>query len=259
MFYAAPRALSPHTPVVFVHHGVRRNADVYRDNWVGLASAFNVLVVAPSFGQSDFPGARSYNLGGVFGPENAPQPMEQWAFAAIEPLFSDLQARLGSHHSEYLVFGHSAGSQFVHRFLAHTPVNRVRAAVAANAGWYTMPQADVAWPYGLQGAVVSEEGLRQMLATPLLILLGEEDNDPQGPSLRRTPEALAQGPHRLARGKAFFAAGRAQAEQRGAPFGWRLATVPGADHDNNMMAAPALTYLLEQHARAAAALQGAPS
>ena len=42
---------------------------------------------------------------------------------------------------------------------------------------------------------------------PLTILLGEDDNDPNSKYLRRTPEALAQGAHRLARGRILFAGG----------------------------------------------------
>jgi hypothetical protein len=50
--------------------------------------------------------------------------------------------------------------------------------------------------------------------------------------------------HRLARGKTFFAEGRKAAEVLGVPFGWQLATVPGADHDNARMAPAAVKFLL---------------
>jgi hypothetical protein len=87
--------------------------------------------------------------------------------------------------------------------------------------------------------------LERALQQPLTVLLGEEDTDPDHPSLRRTPEALAQGPHRFARGEAYFAAGQAAARRLGLPFGWRLRIVPDADHDNRLMAPASIPYLLE--------------
>lgn len=77
-----------------------------------------------------------------------------------------------------------------------------------------------------------------------MLLLGAEDADPNASKLRRTPEALAQGPHRLARGFAMFRAAKESAAALGAPFGWQVLVVPGADHDNAKMA-PAAARLVE--------------
>jgi hypothetical protein len=76
------------------------------------------------------------------------------------------------------------------------------------------------------------------------ILLGEEDNDADHPNLRRSPEAMQQGDHRLERGFSFFEAAEAYAQQKNIPFRWQLVTVPGADHDNRLMAPAAIPYLL---------------
>ena len=53
--------------------------------------------------------------------------------AAIEPLFDHARARFGMEADAYSIYGHSAGAQFVHRFLFHVPDARVARAVAANA------------------------------------------------------------------------------------------------------------------------------
>ena len=77
----------------------------------------------------------------------------------------------------------------------------------------------------------------------MLIMQGTADNDPNYPSLPRQPEAMAQGPHRLARGKAFFAAAQDAARQAGVRFGWSCALVPDVGHDNGGMAPYAIRLL----------------
>jgi hypothetical protein len=82
-----------------------------------------------------------------------------------------------------------------------------------------------------------------MLQRPLVVLLGTEDTDPNHVNLRRTPEAMAQGPHRFARGHFFYEAGRKQAAVLGVPLGWKLATAPGVAHHDAGMAAFAVEWL----------------
>src|SRR3546814_7519134 len=93
-------------------------------------------------------------------------------------------------------------------------------AISANAGSYTMPVVDVDYPFGLRGAPVDEAGLKRALAMPLVVLLGTADNDPHHHSLPDQPEAMAQGPYRLARGKKFFATAQDQAQRLQTPFNW---------------------------------------
>jgi len=64
--------------------------------------------------------------------------------------------------------------------------------------------------------------------------------------LRTAPEAMAQGKHRMARGVAFFEAAREAAAMLDVPFNWSLETVPGADHDNRLMAPAAIPFLINQ-------------
>jgi poly(3-hydroxybutyrate) depolymerase len=244
VFLSRPVGMTPDRPVVFVMHGMRRNADEYRDQWHDLAMEHEFLLVVPEFSEADFPESEAYNLGNLVDGAGNPRPESHWSFSAIEPIFDDVRQRFGVTADTYAIYGHSAGAQFVHRFLYFVPDARVSRAVAANAGWYTMPDFSVAFPYGLEGSAVTASMLREALQRPLTILLGEADTDPEHESLRRTPEALAQGPHRFARGQAFFEAGGDAARRLEVPLGWGMATVPGADHDNRLMAPAAIPYLL---------------
>jgi len=243
-----PAGLTADRPIVFVMHGVRRNASEYRDQWHELAKEHKFLLVVPEFSDRLFPGAEAYNLGNVFDASGKPQPKAAWSFSAIEPIFDEVRRRFRMTATGYALYGHSAGAQFVHRFLFHVPTARVTRVVAANAGWYTMPVFNTDWPYGLRNSVVKSADLAAALQLPVTILLGEQDIDPQHKSLNRSPEALMQGPHRFARGQTFFDSAADASARLGVPFGWQLLTVPDADHDNSLMAPAAVPLLLEPSA-----------
>jgi len=244
VFATRPAGLAADRPVVFVMHGKGRNADEYRDQWHELAEQHGFLLLVPEFSEADFPGPESYNLGNVFDEDGNTNPRSEWSYSAIEKIFDDARSRFGLSVGNYSIYGHSAGAQFVHRYIFHVPEARVDQIVAANAGWYTMPDFSVAFPYGLQGAVVGRSDIEKSLALPVTILLGDQDTDPNHSSLRRSPEAMEQGEHRYARGFAFFKMASVLAVGLKTPFNWQMGIVEGADHDNRLMAPAAIPFLL---------------
>ena len=240
-----PDAVDADTPIVVVMHGASREADRYYNDWRIEAGKLGLIVVVPYFSREDFPRSAHYNLGHVFEPETGkPRSAESWTFAVIEPLFDTVVERLGGRQTQYTLFGHSAGSQFLHRFLYYVPDARVKTAIAANAGWYTMPDFGVRYPYGLAGSGVGEDVLAGYFARDLVVLLGDADTLREDEDLRKTPEAELQGPHRLARGHTFYRVARAKAEALGVEFNWRLQEVPGAGHSNAEMT-PAAALLVD--------------
>lgn len=236
VWYQLPDAVTPDTPVVVVMHGVNRDADRYRDEWAALAQQYRFIVIVPEFDAARFPGSLGYNTGFFTEADGTPRPRETWSFAAIEPLFDDVRQRFGTQVPRYTIYGHSAGAQFVHRYVMFMPEARIALAIAANAGWYTMPDPAQAFPYGLGDTSLDAQTLKAALGKPLLILLGTADTDTTDPDLRTTPEANRQGPHRYARGQTFYAQGREVAARMGAPFGWTIERVPGVGHKNGLMA-----------------------
>lgn len=240
-----PEAADADTPIVIVMHGASREAERYYNDWRTEAVKFGLVVVVPYFSREDFPRSAHYNLGYVFEPETGDQrPAESWTFAMIEPLFDAVVERLGGQQTHYTLFGHSAGSQFLHRFLYYVPDARVKRAIAANAGWYTMPDFGVRYPYGLAESGLSEEILAGYFARDLVVLLGAADTLREDEDLRKTPEAELQGPHRFDRGHTFYRVARAKAADLGVEFNWRLQEVPGAGHSNADMT-PAAALLVE--------------
>lgn len=227
-------------PIVIVLHGTRRNAEDYAESWRELSREFGLRVYAPEFSRQDFRGSRHYNLGSV----GSDRPS---AFSALEPLFAAIRAR-GETSDGYYLFGHSAGAQFVHRALFFEDLDNLELAIAANAGWYTLPDKTTDWPYGTGTLPVGGPALKAWLEKPLLIMLGDQDTDPNGTSLRKTTEAMEQGPHRFARGQYFFQLAKQAAEALNAEFRWRKETVPGVAHSNRGMA-KAAAPIIAAHAR----------
>ena len=237
--YVMSADYDPHDPPVMVFHGMLRNPAEYRDAWIDLADKYRLFVVAPEFSREEFPGSAGYNLGNLFVSETdlTPLPQKDWSYPIPAALFDYLGRPDGETQAAgYLAFGHSAGSQFLHRMLALFPDNRLLLAVAANAGWYTFPSVDVRWPYGFGGTRCTETDLAAFLGRNLVVQLGDADVDPEHSGLRRTDEAMRQGPNRLERGENFFAAGKALAARQHTPFNWKLEIVHGVEHDNKAMA-----------------------
>jgi poly(3-hydroxybutyrate) depolymerase len=231
------------TPIVFVMHGHGRDPDRYLREWTPLADANRFILVVPEFDNARFPGSRSYNHGNFRDAQGRERPRDSWSFSAIDPLFDEVRARTGSQVPTYAIYGHSAGAQFVHRFALFMPEARFHAAVSANAGSYAFPTFDVAFPFGLGGTPVDQAALARALAKPMVILLGTADIDPDDDNLPRQPEAMRQGPYRLARGEAFYAAAKAKAAELGVRFGWQLKYAKGIGHSNGDMAAFAAPLL----------------
>lgn len=237
-----PQTIRPGAPILFVMHGVRRDADRYRDEFARVAERAGLIVVAPEFDHAQFPGAQNYNLGNVTLDANGrPVIGPDSAFRAIEPLFDEVQRRAGSTRTHYLLYGHSAGAQFVHRFLLFVPSARASLAFVANAGWYTFV-ADDAFPYGLRGLGIERSTLSCFLRRNAVVLLGTRDISADE-NLRATPQAMRQGANRLERGRSFHASLQSAAESFHISLGWRLATVDGASHRNDQMAPAILEHL----------------
>jgi poly(3-hydroxybutyrate) depolymerase len=238
-----PAAYTVDSPIVLVMHGKLRNAEDYRKPWIPLAEQQHCLVVAPEFSEQYYPNSHGYNYGNLNTKDGRPIEKSKWAFTALEHLFDHIRALTGTNRTTYHIFGHSAGSQFVHRMVFLLPEARIAKAVAANAGSYTMPQAGIKYPFGLGGTKLTEADLARPFQVPLVVLLGEADTDPNDELLPREPEAMAQGEHRFARGHTFFRAAQAAAARLKTPFKWTLATVPGVGHDNALMAPAAAKAL----------------
>lgn len=236
---------SSEATIVFVMHGKGKNAKGYRDAWIRHADKHGFMVVAPLFDKEQWSGGK-YAHSSVVGKNGKIQPASKWSFSVIEHLFDAVRSATGNRHPRYFIYGHSEGGQFVHRFVMLMPQARYARAVAANPGWYTMPKFDVKFPYGLAGSPVSKASLKKSLGRDFVLLLGDQDNDPNHKDLRKTRQAMAQGAHRFERGNNFYKEGKRRARELQCAFGWKLKVVPGAAHQNGKMSGAAAAVFAER-------------
>tara|TARA_B100000315_G_scaffold79427_2_gene72843 strand:- start:34005 stop:35048 length:1044 start_codon:yes stop_codon:yes gene_type:complete len=237
-----PDSTIKNIPVVFVMHGANRDANNYCIDWVEPAREYNFLVVCPEINENQFPGSGGYNLGGMYD-GNILIDSTRWTFALIEPIFEYLKQEGAITVDRYGIYGHSAGSQFVHRFALFTQPHNANVFIAANAGWYTMTDFSEVFPYGFKNSPMTEDKMKPKFGLDLVILLGENDTDPNASSLRKTEEAMRQGKHRFERGHSFYTKAKSMADSLETEFKWTKVTVPEVGHSNFGMA-PAAAKLL---------------
>ncbi len=230
--------------IVIAMHGASRNGEGARNAWVTAADEHLLIVLAPELGEDLYPGD-SYNLGGTLLADGSIAEPSKWAFPIVELVFDHVTALTGSSQKEYDLYGHSAGAQFVERFALFWQSNRVDRFVIANAGWYTMLDESVGYPYGFDGSTLGVEEIKTALGGNLYLLAGEFDTDPNDPSLRKTEQAAAQGANRLERAKYFFAESASTAELLGTPLAWKFQIVAGTAHENSPMVWHTVTVLFK--------------
>lgn len=198
-------------PLVVVH-GISRNAAELALRFGELAALNGIPVIAPLFERGSF-GRYQH----VRDPEGAPHCDD-----ALFDILADAAVRFGVNDRHCDLFGFSGGAQFAHR-LAMLHPHRVRHCIAAAAGWYTMPDASLPWPLGLQDAPVAID--QAALANVRFdVLVGSLDRQ-QDKALRRS-EAIdaVQGLHRLQRARRWNRA------MRKAGFSGGLTIIPSLSH-----------------------------
>lgn len=240
-----PENHGPNDPVIFVQHGMMRNGDEYRDFWIPAAEKHRLLIVAPTFSDEHFPMAEGYNNGLVIDEKGQARAQQEWLYSVPARVFAALQASGVTVLKQARLYGHSAGGQFAHRLLATQDNAVFSEVVAANPGWYTLPDLTRVFPEGMGGIGLSEHELARWFAYPMHIFAGDQDIVEVDPSLPSQPEALAQGRSRYARAHFVYAFAEAEAKRLGLEFNWKLIPVEGVGHDGAAMSRAAAAYWFE--------------
>lgn len=250
IYYHIPANVPADAPVLMALHGEERDGNAYRSDWINAANQHKFIVIAPEFSDAGFSGGDGYNLLNLFRDGDNPtmsslNPDSVWTTALFEPIFLSVKSRFGLTTTYYVAYGHSAGSQVLHKYVMLYPKTSMKTAICANAGWYTLPDKTRLYPYGLGLVPLSDSTLLKSFSKSLIVLLGLLDNNPNSAGLRHTQEADAQGLTRLARGRYFFSNASNLAQRASVTFNWRKVEVAGVGHDHTLMASNALQLVLD--------------
>ena len=244
------RPLPALTGALVLLHGRLRDAMVYyRTAMTAVGGRPGWFVVVPQFlagidiARHGLPAhTLRWSLTGWMAGDRAEGPAQPSSFAVLDGLLAKIRRRLPG-LGRLVLAGHSGGGQMVQRYalLAQEPMP-VHYVVANPSSYAYLDQARPEptegvpnfdrWRYGLQGlpAYAGRWTLEALAARyagrDVTYLLGAEDRDPAHPALDTSAPARVQGPHRLARGEAFYAALKARFPT--SPH--RLQVVPGVGH-----------------------------
>jgi pimeloyl-ACP methyl ester carboxylesterase len=216
-----PESVRKDSPLLVAVHGYTRNAAEQVERFAPLCEAAGVVLVAPHFDAERY---RDYQR---LGPRRAP------ADRALEAVIAELRGSLGILLGRIALFGFSGGGQFVHRAVMAYP-NRFTSAAVASPGWYTFPTREHPYPLGIRSAR-RKLGVRMrpdaFLRMPILVAVGEHDDDERSENLRHSPALDAQqGTSRLERATRWVSAMQAAATAHGCASRVRLALIPNAAH-----------------------------
>lgn len=247
VFTYKPKSFTANSPVWVVIHGARRDvaehsAFDYYDVWMKLAEDAGALLLVPEFVEHQWPTSWQFQFGNVRTKKLEPVRWEDSGFGAVEFAFRQAVAMTGSNRHRFSIYGHGGGAQWVQRYVLHSGGRYIERAVAANPGWYLLPDNEFTYPYGLNKAPIAQDTLRNAFGTRFTLLLGQDDRRTTG-IIRDNKQTRAQGANRYERGHFYFKRASADAQRIGARFVWQLREVPGAGHENEDMAPAAAEVL----------------
>lgn len=219
---AAPSGLPP----LVVLHGISRNAGELAALFRPHALASGRTVVVPHFSRRRWPHFQR--------PCDAARPDQ-----ALLALLRHLETTDPAFAGPVDLFGHSGGAQLAHRFAMLYP-HRARRLNLVAAGWYCLPDATMAWPYGLRAgddrrAAIwtrrNEAALAAYLRLEVAVFVGSRDVE-RDEALRKTSDLDAiQGRTRLERAKTYVRSFRLAALTRDVRPAITLTQMKNVAHD----------------------------
>ena len=233
VYYHLPEIINDETKILFVIHGNSRNADNYLNTWIKLAKDKNYAIFAPHFKRSQFISFNTLQMSTSSG--RIRNEANLYLNNSIDLLFDHIKPLFDLSQDSYDIYGHSAGAQFVHRYLLFSNSPKVNRAVAANAGWYTFLDGSN-FPYGINNPPIDFNSLNviNFLNMDLHIHIGSADTDISS-SVNQSEGANNQGLNRFQRANNFFNYTTKIVEKNDLNYNWSFLVVEGVAHSNSRM------------------------
>ncbi|QTQ35032.1 Alpha/beta hydrolase family-protein [Aromatoleum petrolei] len=209
-------------PILVTVHGISRNAWEQVSMFAPYAERAGVVLVAPLYEHARFPRYQRLSAN-----ERGERPA-----AVMEAIIAEVTLTTGAKGDRLYLFGFSGGGQFVHRYAMAHP-DRVAGYVVGSAGWYTFPDAQRRYPYGVRYSRRLQMGgfdLGRFLTVPGWVLVGERDVH-EGTAMRKTERVMVeQGLSRMERGLRWVDAVNARAAELGLAAPVRFEPLPRSPH-----------------------------
>jgi pimeloyl-ACP methyl ester carboxylesterase len=222
-FLYVPHDLRPDSPLLVSIHGISRNAREHVAAFTKLAERERVVVLAPVF--TDYRYGDYQRLGR--------RGRGSRADLALQRLTSHVIFEWGLASAKFYLYGHSGGAQFAHRYAMAYPHDVAGLGLSA-AGWYTLPDPDERYPYGIR-ATSESYGLtldpNEFLHVPACVFVGEDDISRDGAFNRADKLDSMQGRNRIERAANWVEAMNRAAGGHGYQTRYALHILPDAGHD----------------------------
>ena len=217
IFTYMPNEIANDMKIIFVMSGCLRDALNYLKKWIDYADKYNYIIIAPEFDR------RHYSIGDheygnvidieydyssqdIYVPfmkyDTKIKSEDDWIYKNIDEIYLDFIQRYHIEKNEYIMFGHSSGSQFTHRFAMLGNSKYCNKYICANAGLYTFFNTNKNYPYGIKNLDKYSDRIKASLQKDVYILAGEKDTELN--MLNLLPEDNAEGKDRYERAKNFY-------------------------------------------------------
>lgn len=231
--------------IIFVMSGCLRDALNYLKLWIPVANENKYIIIAPEFDKYNYSIADheygnlinidyDYSTQDIYTPnmiyDKNIKNESEWIYSNIDKIYLDFIKENNLKDNGYIIFGHSSGSQFAHRFLMLGNSKYCNKYLCANAGLYTFYDESKNYPYGIKNLNDYSERIKQSLLKEVYIMAGEKDLKTS--LLNSLPLDLEQGENRYDRALNYFNSAIKYAEKNNININWKFVSMPNVHHSS---------------------------
>lgn len=243
VFYYIPDGNISDKKVIFVMSGCYRDALNYLKIWIKVADENNYIIIAPEFDKKNYSIADheygniidveyDYSSQDIYTPlmtyDEKIKDEDKWIYHNIDEIYLEFIESHKLNKDGFIIFGHSSGSQFVHRFLMLEDSKYCKKYLCANAGLYTFYDESKFYPYGIKNLKKFNNRINSSLSKEVYILAGEQDIDIN--QLNSMPKDIEEGKTRYERANNYFNSAVKYAKENNIHFNWKFVSMPNVHH-----------------------------